>query len=98
MRLPTSAWVPRRPASRDPNPPAARWKLFASKWVGTWDQAGNIVGAIANEAGIEGVHIGRVDIREDHSFVDLPRACESDIQGIAESASRGPRASHQPRR
>ena len=33
---------------------------------------GNIVGAIANEANIEGVHIGRVDIREDHSFVDLP--------------------------
>ncbi|MFI4890168.1 MAG: helicase-related protein, partial [Steroidobacterales bacterium] len=33
---------------------------------------GNIVGAIANEAAIEGVHIGRVDIREDHSFVDLP--------------------------
>jgi len=33
---------------------------------------GNVVGAIANEAGIEGVHIGRVDIREDHSFVDLP--------------------------
>ncbi len=33
---------------------------------------GNIVGAIANEADIEGVHIGRVDIREDVSFVDLP--------------------------
>ncbi len=33
---------------------------------------GNIVGAIANEANIEGQHIGRVDIREDHSFVDLP--------------------------
>jgi ATP-dependent RNA helicase DeaD len=32
----------------------------------------HVVGAIANEAGIEGVHIGRVDIREDHSFVDLP--------------------------
>ena len=32
----------------------------------------NIVGAIANESGIEGVHIGRVDIREDHSYVDLP--------------------------
>ena len=32
----------------------------------------NVVGAIANEAGIEGVHIGRIDIREDHSFVDLP--------------------------
>ncbi|HUX73462.1 MAG TPA: DEAD/DEAH box helicase [Steroidobacteraceae bacterium] len=33
---------------------------------------GNLVGAIAHEAGIEGVHIGRIDIREDHSFVDLP--------------------------
>jgi ATP-dependent RNA helicase DeaD len=33
---------------------------------------GNIVGAIANEAGIEGRHIGHIDIREDHSYVDLP--------------------------
>ena len=32
----------------------------------------NVGGAIANESGIEGVHIGRVDIRDDHSFVDLP--------------------------
>ena len=35
-------------------------------------QPGNIVGAIANEAGLEGRHIGHIDIREDHSFVDLP--------------------------
>jgi ATP-dependent RNA helicase DeaD len=40
---------------------------------------GNIVGAIANEAGIEGVHIGRVDIREDHSFVDLPEGMPKPI-------------------
>jgi len=40
---------------------------------------GNIVGAIANEAGIEGVHIGRVDIREDHSFVDLPEGMPNQI-------------------
>jgi len=33
---------------------------------------GNIVGAIAGEAGLSGRHIGRVDIRDDHSFVDLP--------------------------
>ncbi len=33
---------------------------------------GNIVGAIANEAGIEGKNIGHIDIREDHSYVDLP--------------------------
>jgi ATP-dependent RNA helicase DeaD len=40
---------------------------------------GNIVGAIANEAGIEGVHIGRVDIREDHSYVDLPEGMPPQI-------------------
>ncbi|HMD28777.1 MAG TPA: DEAD/DEAH box helicase [Steroidobacteraceae bacterium] len=40
---------------------------------------GNIVGAIANEAGIEGVHIGRVDIREDHSYVDLPEGMPKQI-------------------
>jgi ATP-dependent RNA helicase DeaD len=40
---------------------------------------GNIVGAIANEAGIEGFHIGRVDIREDHSFVDLPEGMPKPI-------------------
>jgi ATP-dependent RNA helicase DeaD len=40
---------------------------------------GNIVGAIANEAGIEGVRIGRVDIRENHSYVDLPEGMPKDI-------------------
>ena len=39
----------------------------------------NVVGAIANEAGIEGVHIGRIDIREDHSFVDLPEGMPKPI-------------------
>ena len=33
---------------------------------------GNIVGAIANEAGLDGARIGRIDIREDHSYIDLP--------------------------
>ncbi|HEX3948608.1 MAG TPA: DEAD/DEAH box helicase [Steroidobacteraceae bacterium] len=40
---------------------------------------GNIVGAIANEANIEGVHIGRVDIRDDHSYVDLPEGMPKPI-------------------
>jgi ATP-dependent RNA helicase DeaD len=39
----------------------------------------NVVGAIANESGIEGVHIGRVDIREDHSFVDLPEGMPKQV-------------------
>ncbi|MET0230508.1 MAG: DEAD/DEAH box helicase [Rhodanobacteraceae bacterium] len=40
---------------------------------------GNIVGAIANEAGLDAKHIGRVDIREDHSFVDLPEGMPSEV-------------------
>jgi ATP-dependent RNA helicase DeaD len=33
---------------------------------------GNLVGAIANEAGLDGEHIGHIDIHADFSFVDLP--------------------------
>jgi len=40
---------------------------------------GNIVGAIANEAGLEGKHIGHVDIRDDHTFIDLPEGMPRDI-------------------
>ena len=32
----------------------------------------NIVGAIANEAGIDSKYIGRINISDDHSLVDLP--------------------------
>lgn len=39
----------------------------------------NIVGAIANEAGLEGRHIGKVIIEEDHSFVDLPEGMPKDV-------------------
>ncbi|MGQ0501363.1 MAG: DEAD/DEAH box helicase [Panacagrimonas sp.] len=33
---------------------------------------GNLVGAIANEAGLDGEHIGKIDIRDTYSLVDLP--------------------------
>jgi ATP-dependent RNA helicase DeaD len=33
---------------------------------------GNIVGAIANEADLDSKYIGRIDIHEDHSILDLP--------------------------
>lgn len=32
----------------------------------------NIVGAIANEAGLDSQYIGKIEIMDDHSFVDLP--------------------------
>jgi len=42
-------------------------------------QPGNIVGAIANEAGLDAEHIGHIDIREDHSLVDLPLGMPKDV-------------------
>ncbi|GGD37527.1 DEAD/DEAH box helicase [Pseudoxanthomonas indica] len=39
----------------------------------------NIVGAIANEAGLESRYIGRIDIRDDHSLLDLPEGMPSDM-------------------
>ncbi|MEZ5565343.1 MAG: DEAD/DEAH box helicase [Gammaproteobacteria bacterium] len=40
---------------------------------------GNIVGAIANEAGVDSRNIGRVDIRDGYSLVDLPAGMPDDI-------------------
>lgn len=42
-------------------------------------QPGNIVGAIANEAGLDSQYIGRIDIRDDHSYIDLPTGMPKDI-------------------
>jgi len=40
---------------------------------------GNIVGAIANEAGLESKHIGKINIHDDYSIVDLPSGMPKDI-------------------
>jgi ATP-dependent RNA helicase DeaD len=40
---------------------------------------GNIVGAIANEAGLDSSRIGRIEIHDDHSTVDLPAGMPDDI-------------------
>jgi ATP-dependent RNA helicase DeaD len=39
---------------------------------------GNIVGAIANEAGLDSKNIGQIDIRDDHTMVDLPAGMPKD--------------------
>ncbi len=44
---------------------------------------GNIVGAIANEAGLNGRSIGRIQIFDTHSTVDLPKGMPEDVfQGL----------------
>ncbi|MDA0273425.1 MAG: DEAD/DEAH box helicase, partial [Proteobacteria bacterium] len=42
-------------------------------------QPGNIVGAIANEAGLDAEHIGHVDIRDKFSFVELPEGMPKSV-------------------
>jgi ATP-dependent RNA helicase DeaD len=45
-------------------------------------QAGNIVGAIANEAGLDRKHIGKININQEFSFVDLPFGMPSEIFSV----------------
>ena len=81
-RQPERAFAAEAPSAREPRAGSAAGLMETFRIeVGSVHgiKPGNIVGAIANEAGIEGVHIGRVDIREDHSFVDLPEGMPKQI-------------------
>jgi len=72
---------PRPPrAKREPRPREEGFETFRIE-VGHADgvQPGNIVGAIANEAGLDSQYIGRVEIRDDHSLVDLPQGMPHEI-------------------
>ena len=40
---------------------------------------GNIVGAIANEAGLDSKHIGRIEIYDDYSVLDLPDSMPNEL-------------------
>ena len=64
---------PRERTPRDPNAPDLPMKTYRIE-VGHRHgvQPGNIVGAIANEADLEARYIGRIDIRDDFTLVDLP--------------------------
>ena len=42
-------------------------------------QPGNIVGAIANEAGLDSKNIGRIDIHDDSSLIDLPEGMPKEV-------------------
>ncbi len=40
---------------------------------------GNIVGAIANEAGLDSQYIGHINIQDSYSFIDLPEGMPKDV-------------------
>ncbi len=54
-----------------------RYRLEVGRAHGV--KADNIVGAIANEAGIESRYIGAIDIHEEYSTVDLPDGMPKDV-------------------
>ncbi len=70
----------RRAQSRDREPvdfEVMRYRLDVGHQHGATPQ--NIVGAIANEAGIESRYIGRIEIHDEYSTVDLPAGMPEEI-------------------
>ena len=70
----------RQAPERQDGPPEPHMERFRIE-VGWRDRVkpGNIVGAIANEAGLQGRAIGRIRIFDAHSTIDLPRGMPEDI-------------------
>ncbi|MHC9085314.1 DEAD/DEAH box helicase [Luteimonas sp. RIT-PG2_3] len=79
-----------RPAQEGPRPPRSESGVPRESEVGMETfrievghmhgvQPGNIVGAIANEADLESRYIGRIDIRDDYSLVDLPEGMPREL-------------------
>ncbi|WP_240099489.1 DEAD/DEAH box helicase [Thermomonas flagellata] len=78
---------PERPA-RAPREHGPRTPLPADVGIQTYRievgyrhgaQPGHIVGAIANEADLESRYIGRIDIRDDYTLVDLPQGMPDEL-------------------
>ncbi|AWV07467.1 DEAD/DEAH box helicase [Marilutibacter maris] len=70
----------RGPHERGPHVPDAGMETFRIEVGHTHGvKPGNIVGAIANEAELESRYIGRIDIRQDHSYVDLPEGMPREL-------------------
>jgi ATP-dependent RNA helicase DeaD len=69
-----------RRQERPSRPPEDNMERFRVE-VGHRDRVkpGNLVGAIANEAGLQGRMIGRIQIFESHSLVDLPKGMPQDV-------------------
>lgn len=62
---------------RDPEPGMATYRIEVGHANGV--KPGNIVGAIANEGGIESKYIGRIEIYDDFTTLDLPDDLPKDL-------------------
>ncbi|MFN9966336.1 MAG: DEAD/DEAH box helicase [Lysobacteraceae bacterium] len=87
------SWRPEARMPREDGPPKARPPKFdaprapepgfATYWIAVGHahrvKPGNIVGAIANEAGLDAAHIGRINIRTNDTLVDLPEGMPKEV-------------------
>jgi len=64
-------------ATAGPDPDKERYRIDVGHEHGV--KPGNIVGAIANEAGLAGEHIGHISIEKNFSLVDLPVGMPRDV-------------------
>jgi ATP-dependent RNA helicase DeaD len=62
---------------REPDADKERFRIEVGHNHGV--KPGNIVGAIANEAGLDGEHIGQIEIDAEFSLVDLPVGMPKDV-------------------
>ncbi len=69
-----------RDRSRKDKPPAEDMASYRIEVGNNHDvKPGNIVGAIANEAGLDSNNIGHIKIYDDYSLVDLPNGMPKDV-------------------
>ena len=80
---PGASAVP-RPLRDFPDLPMQRFRLEVGHRHGA--KPGNIVGAIANEAELDGRYIGHIEIFADFSLVDLPRGMPKDVMRLLQKA------------
>jgi ATP-dependent RNA helicase DeaD len=64
-------------STREPDADKERYRIEVGHTHGV--KPGNIVGAIANEAGLDGEHIGHIVIDAEFSLVDLPVGMPKDV-------------------
>ena len=62
---------------REPDADKQRYRIEVGQQHGA--KPGNIVGAIANESGLDGDHIGQIKIEREFSLVDLPLGMPKDV-------------------
>ena len=71
------AFTAKRQREREMDETLETYRVEVGKQHGV--KPANIVGAIANETGLEGKFIGRVVINDDHSYVDLPSGMPKEV-------------------